>query len=354
MRAHLPASDAQIAELAAAVQANCDIVDARYARESGLCTYLLGMREYFRWSAGLELGAKVDPPAVGAWISEREQAWESLLDADSPELRRLPVGGQIDSFDDDLVNHHIARMGLVYGAGIGRFDVPVFFLARRNACFEREGVRVTVAGAELARGYVATPAVSRGSNIVVRLDAFRRWLWTRAETALTREPGDPFRLSMAFYDRGDPVDRVVDRMARGEVESLILHELGELRAGAMLGPDWEQMLADLGDRRTEIVVRAVRDLLADCLVTLPVLLQRDAQASLCFWRSNFDGMRRALAPRLLSLRGGDAARGNPEKIADAVDDLAKHWADVSHGLLAAWRNGGRAAVIDLAETLHPN
>ncbi len=311
------------------------------------------MREYFRWSAGLELGAKVDSRAVGSWISDREHAWDSLVDEQSPGLGSLPLGADVDAYDEQQVNCQIDPLGLVYGAGIGRFNVPVFFLARREACFERDGIRVTVAGQEFARGYVATPAVSRGSNIVVRLDAFRRWLWTRAETALMREADDPFRISMAYYGRDGAVDRAVERMARGEMETLILHEEGELRAGVMLGPDWERMLAGLGDRRSEIVVRAVRDLLADCLVTLPVLLGRDAHASLSFWRSNFDGMRRALAPNLAALPGSAELLAALDSRPGTVSALASHWARISHDLLAAWHRGGSAAVIELARALPP-
>ena len=40
---------AGMAELVAAVQTNCDIADARHARDVSLCTYLLGMREFYRW-----------------------------------------------------------------------------------------------------------------------------------------------------------------------------------------------------------------------------------------------------------------------------------------------------------------
>ena len=39
---------AGMAALVQAVQTNCDIADARHARDVSLCTYLLGMREFFR------------------------------------------------------------------------------------------------------------------------------------------------------------------------------------------------------------------------------------------------------------------------------------------------------------------
>jgi len=353
MRSPLPTSEAQIAEIATAVQKNCDVVDARYARENGLCTYLLGMREYYRWHAGIELGARADPREVGAWITSREQAWEALLDCESATLQLLPFGGGIDAYDEDVVNHQIANGDLVYGAGIGRFGVPVFFLARLETRLLRDGVQITIVDKEFARGYIATPAVSRGSHIVIRLDALRRWLWTRAEAALARDRKDPFRLSLAAYAGRDPTDLGIERMARGEIETLILHELGELRAGAILGPGWEEMLAQLCDRRTEIVVRAVRDLLADSLVTLPALVQRNADASLNFWRSNFDGMRRALAPHLLDAWGEASSIKTELHLQGAIAASQGHWTAVATDILAAWHNDGRRAVIEKAQNILP-
>jgi len=47
----------------------------------------------------------------------------------------------------------------------------------------------------------------------------------------------------------------------------------------------------------------VRDNLADCLVTLPGLLQRGSSDSLHFWFSTFDGLRRELFPRLVEAYG---------------------------------------------------
>ena len=38
--------------LSAVVQRNCDISDARHARDFTMCVYLLRMREYYRWAKG--------------------------------------------------------------------------------------------------------------------------------------------------------------------------------------------------------------------------------------------------------------------------------------------------------------
>lgn len=46
-----------IEEICASVQMNCYISDARYGSEYGLCTYLMKMREYFRWERGWDTQA---------------------------------------------------------------------------------------------------------------------------------------------------------------------------------------------------------------------------------------------------------------------------------------------------------
>ena len=44
--------DARFDRLVEAVQANCNITDARHARNMTMCTYLLEMRELYRWEIG--------------------------------------------------------------------------------------------------------------------------------------------------------------------------------------------------------------------------------------------------------------------------------------------------------------
>jgi len=332
------------AKLAGAVQHNCDAVDAQHARDAGMCTYLLGMREYFRWDSGLPLGASADPAQVRSWIASREGRWETMLEAGKSELVALPLQGGLDAYDEEAVNRELESDRLIYGAGIGRFGVPIFFLARLDSLCRREGVSVVVADEELARGFVAPPALSRGSTIVVRRDALRRWLWTRAEVARTREPTDAFRLALSSYDRGERLEQTIESMAQGELESLVLHELGELRAAQALGPDWEPMLEQLADRRAELVVRAVRDLLADCLVTLPALLERRAMASLHFWFSNFEGMHRILAPQMLRARPSGAYGIQMDVLQEEVNRGQKQWSATAFDLLAHWRAGGCDAV----------
>lgn len=338
------ASRPDAAALAAVVQANCDRADALHAREKSLCTYLLGMREYFRWSARLPLGTAPDRARLSAWIAAREQAWDALRDPGDAGYAALPLAGGIDPFDDDAANRELDAYGLVYGAGIGLFGAPMFFLAHRESAALRAGARVIVAGTELARGVTAAPAVSRDGTIVIRGDALRRWLWTRAESALRGPRDNAFAHVLRAYGAADDPAAAVERMADAEAETLILHELGELRAAELLGPEWEDMLVDVDDRRSEVVLRAVRDLLADCLLTLPELMARGADASLRFWFATFDGLRRALAPDFADAYDAASNRIDAAKFERAIDSGRRLWSGVAGELLDRWRADGADAV----------
>lgn len=330
-----------VERLRAAVQANCHVTDARHARSMTLCTYLLEMRELYRWERGAALGSSLPRAEVGAWIAEREALWETLEGAD---YQPLPLdGGEVDPYDIDAVNRALAPCGLVYGAGIGRFGKPQFFLGVLEREESRDGMRVLVAGRELARDLSAAPAAMRDETVSIRLESLLRILWERVEawTQKRREGALKAALDAYGYEFGNAA--AIERMAAAEVETLILHELGERAAGRVLGGDWETMLAGLSRRRAEIFARAVRDHLADCLVTLPTLLDRGTPAPIHFWFANLDGMRRELFPRALrayeAWRNGDQGR----ELRAAIATGAPHWQRVAAQVLELHASGSNRA-----------
>ena len=335
--AHL---DPSLVPLVATVQHNCDLSDARHARDGALCTYLLGMRELYRWWSGARPGTVLERSAVGAFIAVREAAWDGVDDSAAP-YRPLPLGAGVEAFDETLTDVILRPRRLVYGGGVGRFGAPVFFLAERLHEVAHDGMRIIYAGAELARGVIAPPAMSRANRIVVRTDALRRWLWTRAESGANQ--GHAHGLAALIAAQGGAVHDAIERIVLDQAETLALHEIGELRAGHLLGPEWERMLIGLHDRQVESIARAVRDLLADCLVTLPALAQRRATPALHFWFANLEGLRRSLAPGL-------AALGSPHHAADvdtiqetAAAECAHHYATALE-LLDRWHRGGAPLV----------
>ena len=300
---------AGMAALVQAVQTNCDIADARPARDVSLCTYRLGMRAFYRWEHQLPYGSSPPRDEVGRWISEREARWEEIADA---EFVAVPVAGcEFDAFDAGEVNAALAGSGLVYGAGLGRFHKPHFFLGQLDREEQRGAAHLLVCGCEYARDVSAIPAASQGGTLIVRREALRQWLWEKAEGWNVKQQDGALKSALLAYGFDVDPQAAIERMSEREIETLVLHEEGELAAGRLLGETWASKLDGFAGKRAELLARAVKDNLADCLVTLPGLLQCGATDSLHFWFSTFDGLRRELFPSLVEAYGKVMRSGIP-------------------------------------------
>lgn len=322
---------AGMAALVNAVQTNCDIADARHARDVSLCTYLLGMREFYRWEHQLPYGVSPPRDEVGRWIAEREARWELIADDD---FVAVPVAGrEFDPFAAQQVNAALAGSGLVYGAGLGRFHKPHFFLGQLDREEQRGEAHLLVCGCEYARDVSAIPAASQGATLIVRREALRQWLWEKAEGWNVKQQDGALKSALLAYGFDVDPQAAIERMTDGEIETLVLHEEGEFAAGRLLGQEWADKLAGFSGKRAELLARAVRDNLADCLVTLPALLQRDAADSLHFWFSTFDGLRRELFPRLVEAYGARVGAGDPAILAAAATAGRAHFAALGRRLL---------------------
>lgn len=328
------------AALRQAVQTNCDIADARHAREMTLCSYLLAMRELFRWERGLGLAQPLPQAELGAWIAAREALWNTLEGA---PLQPLPLGGGCDPFDNAAINAALAPHGLVYSAGIGRQGRPHFFLGELSGRQTRGGLVVLVSAREHARDLYAPPAALRQGTIFLRLDALRRWLWSKTEMWSLRQAEGALKAALEGYGFSGDAEAALERMTAAEGETLILHEVGEALAEPLLGPDWRRMLADLNGQRAELLVRAVRDHLADCLSTLPALLARKEVPAIHFYFANLEGVRRLLFPRLWAayLRWRDG--GGDDALHRAGEEGGRHWQETARRLLAVWGEDPAAA-----------
>jgi hypothetical protein len=332
--------------LAAAVQTNCHIADARHAADLTLCIYLLQMREFHRWECGLPFGAPLARDAVGAWIAERETLWSALEDR---PFEPLPCGSvDVDAFDVAAVNDHLRPLGLLYGAGLVGAQRPVFFLAERHGVDRREGLEVHTAGRELARGLMAPPAVlDRAGDapaIVLRRESLARWCWEKFEAwSLRRPEGGAFEAAVRAYGLDRDFDAALPRWLDEQGEALVLHELGEARAGRRLDPAWAEMRLALPTRRADLYARAVRDHLADLVVTLPTLLERRAEPSIHVWFANYDGVRELLFPSLATAyarwREGDGGRA----LHQALRRGERHFDRLAQQALDCHARGGAAA-----------
>jgi hypothetical protein len=305
------------------VQKNCTIADARHARDMTMCTFLLEMREYYRWEMEIPYGARLPKDELGDWLNARESLWDTIEDEDFAPLPLTDSG--IDPFDANDVNRALIPQGLVYSSGLGHFRKPHFVLAELKHAEMREGVQVLVAGCEYARDLIAPPAAMRDGAIFLRTDAVRRLLWNKYEEWQWKEKDTALGRAFAHYDFERDVEAGLDRMAEAESEAMILHEIGEARAESLLGDAWNDMLGQLTSRHAELLVRALRDHLADSLVTLPTLLEREAAGSLHFYLANLSGLRRALFPALPQAYESWLARGDRRPLAELVARAGDHW-----------------------------
>ena len=314
-----------------AIRTNCNISDARHAGDYTLCVYLLKMREYYRWENNIPFSKPLPQQDLSDWLTQREAHWETLEDK---PMETVPVpGSRHDPFDTSAINASLNDHGFAYSSGYGRNMKPVFFFAALERREQHDGYTLIVTGREYARDLAAPPAMSRERTIYIRRESLRRMLWEKIEEWRWNKPANAMRNAIRCYDFDNAAERSLEAMTDTELHSALLHEIGEVEAGKLLGEGWEAMLAALPSGKAEIMLRAVRDNLADCLVTLPALLERAVPAALHFYVGNMSNMRKALFPSLVSAYDAWTVSGNITELQAVSARAAKHWQSLALDLL---------------------
>ncbi|MDH3979329.1 MAG: hypothetical protein OEU91_02310 [Gammaproteobacteria bacterium] len=321
-----------------AVRTNCHISDAQFAADYTLCIYLLKMREYFRWEHELPFDAALPHDELTDWLTQREAHWEQL---EQQDFSVIPVGSEhYDPFDAAAINAALNPLGYVYSSGYGRGMKPVFFMGALEQRDDCEGYSLLVSGRELARDLSAPPAMSRDGTIFIRRESLRRMLWERLEEWRWNRPDNALKCAIEYYDFDNAPDAALEAMTDNELRTVALHEIGEVQAGRILGPQWEELLASLGHSKAEIMLRAVRDHLADTLSTLPGLLADDNPAALHFYFGSLSNMRKELFPRLLYAYEIWKISANKHELMQLADTSATHWQMLAERLLELFRTEG--------------
>jgi len=330
-----PPVQADLQATLSAIRTNCHITDARHATDYTMCVYLMKMREYFRWEHAIPYSAGLPAEQLSEWLTARESLWEQLADADYSDI---PVAGQsLDPFDAEAINAHLSARGYVYSSGYGRNLKPHFFLGDLVEQREYNGFMLYISGREYARDLTAPPAMSLGSTIFIRHESLRRMIWEKVEEWRWNRPENAMRRAIDYYGFETTPDQALDAMTRNEIQSVLLHEIGEVMAGEHLGGDWEALLAELPHSKAEIMLRAVRDNLADTLSTLPGLLEDLHPASMHFYMANLTNMRKTLFPSLLHAYEEWDSTGNPGKLSGIVRRGRSHWLSLAQRIVELCR-----------------
>lgn len=343
--------DQRLAPLLEAVRKNCHIADALHAGDYTLCVYLLKMREYFRWEKGYGFGDTLPHAEVGSWLKEREQLWEAL---EHETYAALPMDGiEHDPFDTAGLNRILNPRGLVYSAGLGQNGRAHFFLARLERRQQHRDFDLLISADEFARDLTAPPAMTLGRIVFVRRESLRRMIWEKVEEWRWNSLDNPMGRAIRCYAFEGDVEAALAAMTEDQIDTLVLHEIGEVEAGNILGEGWEAMLAVLPHSRTELSLRAIRDNLADSLSTLPDLVESAQPAQLHFFMATLTNLRKSLAPELLLAYEDWHRTGSLKAFAEHIPRAQDHWRELSERALRLYNEGAPLNALQTLIDSHP-
>jgi hypothetical protein len=327
----------KLANVLSVVRTNCHISDALHATDYTLCVYLLKMREYYRWEHELPFDASIPQEALSRWLTGREALWNTL---EGKPFESIPLTRQLlDPFDAASINRALNDMGYVYSSGLGRNMKPHFFLGDLEQRREHDGYTAYISGKEYARDLAAPPAMSLGRTIFIRRESLRRMLWEKIEEWRWNRPLNAMQRAIDCYDFDTEPEDALDQMTEREIRSLLLHEIGEVMAGEKLGNAWEELLSGMPHCKAELMMRAVRDHLADALSTLPGLLDEAEPASIHFYFANLTSLRKMLFPSLLDAYAHWEQTGKPDRLEQLTEAGRSHWMSLAQAIVAL--NGAR-------------
>lgn len=329
------------------VQHNCHIADARHGGDYTMCTYLLKMREFFRWEQGLGFREPIPVESLGDWLMKREKLWERLAER---EFESIDIDGEtFDPFDGTAINQALNASGLVYSAGLAEGARANFYLGELLQQEHGDGLMLYVSGREYARCLTAPPAMASEQGVFLRQEALRRYLWEKYESWGWSRPDNALGRAYACYDFAADADAALTQMTAAEMDAAREHELGEYEASQLLGDGWNEMLMDLALTPAELMARAVKDHIADCLRTLPMLLQKASPASLHFYVGNLSGMRRHLFPRLLDTYTLWLQQGDLAPMKALLETACSDWIGLAQEMLSLHQGLGKEAAQPVKE-----
>jgi hypothetical protein len=327
----MQAKQALINQLSETVQHNCHIADASHAGDYTLCIYLLKMRELYRWEKEETFSTALPNDVVGRWLRQREKLWHKLEGAD---YKNIDIDNQVHSpFESEQINKTLHKHKLVYSGGMGINNRPHFFLAELDNHEMHNDYSLYIAGKEYARDMSAPPAMSHQNNIYIRKESFRRLLWEQLETWRWSKPDNALGRAFACYDCDNNLDQALSAMTDAEINNVIQHERGEIQAGKLLGENWRSLLFSLPHSKAAIMLRAVRDHLADSLTTLPALLEINSAPSWHFYFGNLSNMRKDLYPELIKGYDEWYQSGSLSKMSELIEQGKEHWTQLCQQIL---------------------
>jgi len=333
------------------VQKNCHISDAQHASDYTLCIYLLKMREFYRWEKGLHYDDQLNPDLIGVWLNEREALWNELDDND---FHPIGAGSTLhSSFDSKAINDELMPKGFIYSAGYGPKSKAIFCLAELEQQILQDEYNIFISGREFARDLTAPVAMSQQNNIYIRRESLHRMIWEKTVEWGWHQNKNAMFKAMNFYDFAEHPEESLDQMTEKELNSVILHEIGEIKSAKEL-KNWHDMTHNLPRSKAEIMTRAIKDMIADAISTLPTLINNQDAASLHFYFANFTHMRKELAPDLLKAYQQWDNTEDYNKLLAAANRSGEHWLDIARDILDIYEHDNTQSALQIESLINEN
>ncbi|MEE4135836.1 MAG: hypothetical protein V2I32_07155 [Desulforhopalus sp.] len=299
----MPAST-ELSNLAADVQHNCDISDARDHGIYSMCTMVLKLRNHYKWENGLQPWEEPEPGDLLDWIEGKENYWATLSTA---QYRPLAAGGRsLEPLDLEEINAAVPNELLFYGAGYGRSLKTIFFLAEKLEQRPGPGCRVILLGREWAREMASPFAMVQDGAVIIRRESLRFFMWDQIQevNSSCRTSLNHALRSYGVFSNGildhrrlkTRLDSIVDQ----EMDLFIHHELGETRQDTLSTETLQKIIGHFPGTVVEFVSRAVKDIHADTHPDglLAFLVEEQRQSSLGFYLAFLDALRSKLFPEI--------------------------------------------------------
>ena len=227
---------------------------------------------------------------------------------------------------------------------------PVFFLAELNEQITQGDYNIYISGAELARDLTSPIAMSQQNNIFIRRESLYRMIWEKTEEWGWHKNKNAMFQAMNFYPFTTDKERALEQMTEQELNTLILHEIGEIESSRQLA-GWRDMLSDLPRSQADIMLRAIKDLIADCHSTLPALINNRVDASVHFFFANFTHMRKELAPAMVQAYQQWSEDNNHTRLLSEVNRQGEHWLNLAEQALAQHAANGDVAIDQIEQLI---
>jgi hypothetical protein len=334
------------------VSLNCNISDARYAGLHSICGLALRLRDLYKWEHRLEPWVEMDSSEILDWIGEKEESWEELSEKEFQEITILDH--RYDPFDSEEINAVLKPYGLMYGAGYAYSLRPTFFLAVIQEVEEIFGHPVYVLGRELARDLLTLPAFSQGDAVLIRKESGRYSLWDRI-FFLKKSGRNALRFALESFGMKDYDLKSIQSHLAGlfsvEMDSYIYHELGEIEDMVFDRTLWREIVATYPHSPIELLVRSVKDILADTNEhgTLRHILEGRKSVSLGLYVAFLDGLSKELFPEMREAFSEFVRSGDWKVIRIATEDGFQRAKNLAVEITRIFLKGKRREDMDWAK-----